>query len=267
MFVFEDILVFLCVVLTNHQPTIMKIRKGYSFFINKYILFSFFGIISSFNGNAILHPDCNFTLSINKSKNNGIILYYVKGATYKSTFLYKEEIYSYIIDDNKNIMIFNKEGKQINLNLKLFIFTDIREKDFEVDEFIDFEPSFLERIVNLENYSKSAEPISINYKSLREDLNIIINRESLNIKETQYLVFRFDIDEDGVVNNARNETSDDTILHQSISNYLNKLENWQPSEISGEPATSVVEIKIMIPYNYIKKSEIIHEHKKIDKKE
>lgn len=243
----------------------IKIKKYYSFFFNKYILFIFFGIITCFNGHAIELTNKSLTFAVKEFKIDRIILYYVEGATYKSTFLYNDEVYSYLIDANKNIMIFDQEGKQVNLNLKLFIFTDLKEKKIEVDERIYEEPVFFERIVSSENYTKVAKPIEIDFDELREDLNVIISREGLNVKETQYLIFRFDIDEDGAINNARNETSDDSSLHQTIVNYLNKLEDWQPSEISGQPVNSVFEIKIKLPFIYVKKSEIIHEHKKIIK--
>ncbi len=250
----------------------MKNKIFKSFFLNKYFLFLLLGITPVFSSYANLNSDCDFTFGNQQLSKTKIIIYYVEGATYKSTFKYNDETYSYLIDSNKKVLFLNAQGEQVNLNLKLFNFVNIKDRGFDVDveseEVYDDKPIFFQRIVSSENFTNLAKPLTISYEDLKSDLNEIINRgNGVNSKDTQYLIFRFDINQDGLIDNVRNETSDDSRMHQSIINYLNNLDDWQPSDISGELTTSTFEIKIIVPYIYKETREIINEHKQVTPKE
>lgn len=245
-----------------------KIFKAY--FLKKHFLFLLLGLTPVFSCFANQNSNFDFTSNNQQLIKTKIIIYYVEGATYKSTFKYNDEIYSYLIDSNKKVLFLNAQGEQVSLNLKLFNFVNIKDRDFDVEseEVYDEQPVFFQRIVSSENYTKAAKPLDISYDDLKSDLNEIINRgNGVNSKETQYLIFRFDINENGLIDNVRNETSDDSRMHQSIINYLKNLDDWQPSEVSGAPTTSTFEIKIIVPYIYKETREIVNEHKQVTPKE
>lgn len=175
---------------------------------------------------------------------------YKENGFYSSFVEINKQKLNYVVDGNKKVTFYDNKGNVVKVNKNTYQLVDLFSDDITY-----FSSSYSVRyneIVDKENYTKVAEPLTIDKKSFVKDFTDIIVKKTDKIKEKKRydLIMTFDIDTNGDIVNVQNLSTDKIDVEEHLKKYLYSQQKWAPSEINNEKVVSTFKIHFLARINY-----------------
>lgn len=208
--------------------------------------------------NARTSLDVKETLSFTCSIDDKIVLYYKDFDVYMDSFEFNNTTFNYVVDGDKNVLFFDDDGKQTVLDLQNFVLKNYREKYSKSGMKSSSQALVYSKVLEAEKYDVLPEPLLFDkndfFSKVTSTLNNNSDSSSLPENTRGVTKFQFDIDEKGMIVNAKYTSEVEVGGLDYVVKFLYGLDKWKPAQIDGKPVKSTYEIKLYSSYN----ADILH---------
>ncbi|RRJ92709.1 hypothetical protein EG240_02680 [Paenimyroides tangerinum] len=221
--------------------------------MKQFFMLLVFASSSFFNLNARTNSNLNEVNSSIRFLDDKIVLYYKDFDVYLDSFEFNNSTFNYVVDGNRNVLFFDEDGKQTTLDLQNFVLKNYSEKFSSLGMKSSSHALVYSKVLDAEKYDAIPEPLLFDKQELFSKITSAISSNS-NFNEMPentkgVTKFQFDIDENGMIVNAKyfSEVNIDGLDY--VVKFLYGLDKWKPAQIDGKPVKSSYEVKLFSRYN------------------
>jgi len=208
--------------------------------------------------NAKTNSDIKDKQSLTRFIDDKIVLYYKDFDVYMDSFEFNNTTFNYVIDGDKNVLFYDDDGKQTVLDLQIFVLKNYKEKYSSSDIKSSSQALVYSKVLDAEKYDVLPEPLLFDKNEFFSKVTSTLtnNSDYSSIPENTRGVtkFQFDIDEKGMIVNAKYTSEVEVDGLDYVVKFLYGLDKWKPAQIDGKPVKSTYEIKLFSSYN----ADILH---------
>ena len=208
--------------------------------------------------NAKTNSDIKDKQSLTRFIDDKIVLYYKDFDVYMDSFEFNNTTFNYVIDGDKNVLFYDDDGKQTVLDLQNFVLKNYKDKYSNSDMKSSSQALIYSKVLDAEKYDVLPEPLLFDKNDFFSKVTSTLtnNSDYSSIPENTRGVtkFQFDIDEKGMIVNAKYASEVEVDGLDYVVKFLYGLDKWKPAQIDGKPVKSTYEIKLFSSYN----ADILH---------
>ncbi|WP_177766152.1 hypothetical protein [Flavobacterium sp. I3-2] len=210
--------------------------------------------------NARTNSHVKETQSLTRFIDDKIVLYYKDFDVYMDSFEFNNVTFNYVVDGDRNVLFYDDDddGKQTVLDLQNFVLKNYKEKYSSSGIKSSSQALVYSKVLDAEKYDVLPEPLLFDknefFSKVTSTLNNNSDSSSLPENTRGVTKFQFDIDEKGMIVNAKYTSEVEVDGLDYVIKFLYGLDKWKPAQIDGKPVKSTYEIKLFSSYN----ADILH---------